>query len=639
MTLYQRFLTKTANVILVVFLSCVVLDVGKSLLINQKEYREQIEGKIDFINFAVRPYLETENKHLLHEFISAISPEDDFKQISILFFDEKNKVTKTFKNKSYNIPKWLIALELFPPSSKTMTLSKGWKEIAEINFVTNQNKFYGIFIAETKNFIISVVIFLLVIFILLSISFKRILIPIYKLTKKAHDVTFNRFANELPMPKETDLQLITKAVNQMSSKLKSNFEQQASEAYRIRANAFRDSISGLGNRDYFNNQMTSWLSESAIGSLILIKHHEILHAMSHNEVERTDALAKAFAEKLSMISIREKLSIYRINPDEFVIMTNIINVSELKMLANNLLTIVNKEPLSSQYCISIGITINNAEIRNKSILMTQADSALRNALNSAKPFIILDHSSPKDSMGKQEWKSLILDAIAHDWITFKYQPATDQEKNVIHQEVFSAIGNGNKYYSAARFLAAVEQLELGELFDCYVINRMIERLTHEPNLGPLTINLTIQSVTSPSFIRWLSSRMHKNSNLSGRLLFEIPENAFINHPDHLCLVTDQITRCNFGFGIDNYGRNFKSLGYLGNFTPNYVKIDFTYTNSLENDEQNFVLSSICRTAHNLNITTIATRVETEGQLNKLSELFVNGFQGFIFERQEKQLTI
>ena len=157
-------------------------------------------------------------------------------------------------------------------------------------------------------------------------------------------------------------------------------------------------------------------------------------------------------------------------------------------------------------------------------------------------------------------------------------------------------------------------------------------------MPPLSINLTKQSVTSAAFLRWLSSVLQKNQNLRGRLFFEIQKATFIRYPDHLSLVTEQINRFNFGFGIDNYGRNFKSLGYLSNFSPTYVKIDFSYTHSITNDEQNFVLASICRTAHNLNITTIATRVETEGQLNKLSELFVEGFQGFIFEKQEQKVN-
>ena len=64
-----------------------------------------------------------------------------------------------------------------------------------------------------------------------------------------------------------------------------------------------------------------------------------------------------------------------------------------------------------------------------------------------------------------------------------------------------------------------------------------------------------------------------------------------------------------------------------------MKIDFAYTQQLNDQTKSGVLSSISRTAHSLNIMTIATRVETETQLERLAELFVTGFQGYICEHQ------
>ncbi|WP_254813951.1 EAL domain-containing protein [Salinivibrio sp. ES.052] len=201
------------------------------------------------------------------------------------------------------------------------------------------------------------------------------------------------------------------------------------------------------------------------------------------------------------------------------------------------------------------------------------------------------------------------------------------------RSVLSHRKDGN-YYGAGHFLGAVEQLQLGEVLDKYVISHVINTLTTTPNIGPLAINLTLSSVTNASFIRWLGTTLSQHRKLAGQLLFEIPEIAFVRHADHTGLLTDQIRQSGFQFGVDNYGRNFQSLDYLQRFKPDYVKIDFAYTSHIEDDAQGHVLASICRTAHNLNITTIATRVETEAQLTHLSELFVSGFQGYVFNNTE-----
>lgn len=87
-----------------------------------------------------------------------------------------------------------------------------------------------------------------------------------------------------------------------------------------------------------------------------------------------------------------------------------------------------------------------------------------------------------------------------------------------------------------------------------------------------------------------------------------------------------------GLWVDNYGRNFQSLDYINEFRPKYVKLDYLFTHHLDDERQKFTLTSISRTAHNLGITTIASRVETQTQLDFLSEHFIEVFQGFIVDK-------
>ena len=114
--------------------------------------------------------------------------------------------------------------------------------------------------------------------------------------------------------------------------------------------------------------------------------------------------------------------------------------------------------------------------------------------------------------------------------------------------------------------------------------------------------------------------------------FEVPENCFINSPHHTALFCNAIRSAGAEFGVDNYGRNFQSLDYLNEFRPAYVKLDYLYTHNLDDENQKFTLTSISRTANNLGIKTIASRVETKDQLNLLAEHFIEVFQGFIVDK-------
>jgi EAL domain-containing protein (putative c-di-GMP-specific phosphodiesterase class I) len=127
--------------------------------------------------------------------------------------------------------------------------------------------------------------------------------------------------------------------------------------------------------------------------------------------------------------------------------------------------------------------------------------------------------------------------------------------------------------------------------------------------------------------------LEKHSKVAPMLHFEVPEACFIDHPHHTALLCNAIRQSGAEFGVDNYGRNFQSLEYIQEFRPNYVKLDYLFTHNLHDEKQKFTLTSISRTAHNLGITTIASRVETQIQLDFLTEHFVEVFQGFIVDKE------
>lgn len=134
----------------------------------------------------------------------------------------------------------------------------------------------------------------------------------------------------------------------------------------------------------------------------------------------------------------------------------------------------------------------------------------------------------------------------------------------------------------------------------------------------------------------MGTQLERNQALAELLIFEIHELVIIRHRDEVKLLCEKISKHGFKYGIDCYGRHFNKLDYLHEISPSYVKIDYVYTNHLKDQAQHDMLASICRTAHNLNIMTIATRVETQQQLSALSELYVDGFQGFIFAEKDAE---
>lgn len=121
-----------------------------------------------------------------------------------------------------------------------------------------------------------------------------------------------------------------------------------------------------------------------------------------------------------------------------------------------------------------------------------------------------------------------------------------------------------------------------------------------------------------------------NAGLKERLLFEIPEAAIMKHKEHVTALVNVLQEHDFQWGVDHYGRHFQSLGYLEELAPSYVKVDHGYTSQvMEPGADTSFLAAVCRAAHNAGVTTIATRVEDQHQVELLSKLHIDGYQGFV----------
>jgi diguanylate cyclase (GGDEF)-like protein len=446
----------------------------------------------------------------------------------------------------------------------------------------------------------------------------------------------------IPLPQQQDLRTIVKMMNQMHAHLEVNFKEQAQEAVKLRERAYRDEISGLGNRTFFINELNSWLKKSHTGGLAIMKTTLIDDNYHNFGYESGDDLVKQIASKLNESIIYSDLILARLSIDEFAILVPNITAEKLKLMGETILSVVENVHVDSsiqdEQSTRIGLLLNDTPT-TAGTLLTQLDNALSKAAQDPQqPAVFVKGSQTETALGKQQWKSLLLESIANDYFVFHFQPVIFETEDIYHLEVLTSIKKGKEEFSAGQFLGALEDLGIGSLFDRHVIQYIIKELNNDRKLGPLAVNLTYSSISDPTFIRWLSSLLQHNQTLAERLYFEIPESSFIRQPDTTGLLCSAIQFHGFGFGVDNYGRHFKSLDYLNEFRPNYVKIDFAYTHQLNNQTKSDLLASISRTAHRLNIKTIATRVETETQLERLSELFVNGFQGYIIEQRNEVLA-
>jgi len=636
MTLYRQLVVGMIAVFVLLLTSVFIIEFNTTRNFLEQQQRSEVNNTINTVGLALAPYLKSQDSVAVESVINALFDGSTYSTVRLVFLETNEEIVRSYPIKPSDVPEWFTNLSLFSPINDSRVVTSGWLQLAEVEIISHPGEAYSqLWSAFERLSAAFLGIFALG---LLSISFilRRALNPLRAIVQKMEQVANGQFGEPLLIPKTKDLIAVVDGINSMSAHVEESFKQQAKEAQKLRERAYMDPVSHLGNRAFFMGQLNQWLSESSLGGVAILHAEFIKHTYKSDGYEAGDGLVRELADLLSMTINLPNTVIARISTDEFGFVFPNIDENELKFAANSIITCIqdlNADPTGlSKAKASLGVVFN--EERKNS---TQMLSVLDNALTKAKsnPEIDYGYISSEHTgviMGKQQWRALVEEAINNDEVTFRFQSANSSFGETYHREVFSAIEKDGERYTANQYLLALEQLDASHIFDEHVIISVIRKLERQEMADAIAINITPTSIAQPSFIRWISQELAKHPSICEKLHFEIPETCFISNPHHTALFCNAVRGAGAMFGVDNYGRNFQSLEYLNEFRPDYVKLDYLYTHQLDDEKQKFTLTSISRTAHNLGIKTIASRVETQTQLDFLSEHFVDVFQGFIVDK-------
>ncbi|MGR5243615.1 MULTISPECIES: bifunctional diguanylate cyclase/phosphodiesterase [Vibrio] len=636
MTLYKKLVVGMVTVFILLMASVFVIEFNTTRDSLEQQQRSEVNNTINTVGLALAPYLKDKDKVAVESVINALFDGSTYSVVRLTALDSDYQVVRSYPVKPSTVPQWFINLNLFKPIHDKRVVTSGWMQLAEVEIISHPGAAYE---QLWKGFIRLLTAFG-IIFVagLISISYilRRSLKPLAAIVKKMHEIANNQFGDPLTRPKTKDLIAVVDGINMMSAQIELSFKEQAKEAQRLRAQAYLDPISSLGNRSFYITQVDQWLAEQTQGGIALLHAEYIGDIYETKDYQRADAHVKELSQRLKNTIDVPGVTIARLSSDEFGLLFPHMDESELRIIADTIINCVNglnTDPTGlAKPKVALGVA-HSKDLKSRSEVLSLVDNALSKAkAQPDKAYGFIGSDSPSSLMGKQQWKALVEEAIHSGWIKFRFQSAKNTWGKVFHKEVFSSIEKDGESYRANQYLFALEQLEATDIFDQYVIESMINMLESGELTEPVALNIAQSSLSQPSFIRWVTSTLYKHAKVAPMLHFEIPEECYIEHPHHTALLCNALRQSGAEFGVDNYGRNFQSLEYIQEFRPNYVKLDYLFTHNLHDEKQKFTLTSISRTAHNLGITTIASRVETQIQLDFLTEHFVEVFQGFIVDK-------
>ncbi|MGD8110964.1 bifunctional diguanylate cyclase/phosphodiesterase [Vibrio sp. TRT 17S01] len=636
MTLYKQLVAGMIAVFLMLMASVFIIEFNTTRNNLEQQQRSEVNNTINTVGLALAPYLEDKDQVAVESVINALFDGSSYSVVRLIFLDTGDEIIRSYPIKPNDVPQWFTKLNLFQKIHDKRVVTSGWMQLAEVEIVSHPGDAYTQLWNAFERLVIAFCLIFLIGLGAISFILKRALRPLQLIVEKMEQVARNQFGDPLPRPATKDLIYVVDGINSMSAQVELAFKAQAKEAQQLRERAYIDPVSQLGNRAYYMSQLNSWLGEGGHGGVAILEARFIKELYDDKGYEAGDGMIRQLADHLKVSLTSPNVAIARISTEEFGFILPNMEDSELKLVAESIVTYVqdiSADPTGMASAdVSLGV-VHNESGRTSTEVLTMLDNAL--ATSKANPDLLYGYVSsetPQNLMGKQQWKNLVEEAINNDWFSFRFQAANNSWGQTYHREVFSTIEKDGERYSANQYLFALEQLNSSHIFDEYVITAIVNKLEQGAYEEPVAVNIAQSSIAQPSFIRWVTQLLNKHKSVADKLHFEIPESCFINSPHHTALFCNAVRNAGADFGVDNYGRHFHSLDYINEFRPAYVKLDYLYTHHLDDEKQKFTLTSISRTAHNLGIKTIASRVETQTQLDFLSEHFIEVFQGFIVDK-------
>lgn len=365
--------------------------------------------------------------------------------------------------------------------------------------------------------------------------------------------------------------------------------------------------------------------------------------------EINDSYGHRFGDKL-LIRIAEVLQtitpgnskIIRTGGDEFVVILE-CNKEEnqidliMQNLVNTLRHPFNIDNVDIYITASVGIAMYPSDAENSEDLFQKADAAMYNAKKRGRnTYSFYESKFTETSIQRTTISTNLKKAIQSGELSLYYQPQVDHlTGEIIGLEALCRWFTPEGTVSPGVFIPIAEEsgliLEIGE----FVLREGCLKTSQWDKAGLLNgrvaINISARQLSHIDFIDTLD-RIISETQCDPKLIeLEITESSILNDPEYVSTLLHTLKKRGFFISIDDFGTGYSSLSYLKNLPIDKLKIDQSFIRNItDNTKNQTIVKTIIALAKGLEIKVLAEGVETDKELEFLSENNIDSIQGYFF---------
>jgi EAL domain-containing protein (putative c-di-GMP-specific phosphodiesterase class I) len=228
---------------------------------------------------------------------------------------------------------------------------------------------------------------------------------------------------------------------------------------------------------------------------------------------------------------------------------------------------------------------------------------------------------------------MVEQAVRHRHVLLAYQPAVHAaltDRVAFWEALIRVLDETGRIIPAREFIHQVEETETGRILDCLALEKGLRTLSRVPDLR-LSINMSARSIGYRRWMRILERVLRSDATVGERLILEISEASVARIPEVAGSFITDLRHRGISFALDDFGAGDSAFRHFRDLQFDILKIDGSYTRDISGNADNQVLTrGIVALARELDLFTVAGRVETVADAEDLARLGVDCLQGYAF---------
>ncbi|WP_046118649.1 EAL domain-containing protein [Ensifer aridi] len=340
----------------------------------------------------------------------------------------------------------------------------------------------------------------------------------------------------------------------------------------------------------------------------------------------------------------------RLGGDEFAILIAATDVIALASEIGERVGEALREPMpveSNELSVSasIGLAVYPTHAASASDLLLKADMAMYARKRDGKNGLqIFDTGMLDTARERHEIEQCIEAGLKEDWFEAWLQPIVSlADGRIIGFEALVRLDHPEKgLMPPGKIIGIAEETGTISRIGDRVLEKAIRHLaaisaldgTQDTylavNFSPLQFELTLA--------HRLAALLLKHHISPRRIVIEITEAVLMLDNPEVHAVLKQLSEFGCRIALDDFGTGYSSLSYLNRFPVDIVKIDQSFTRSLNSNaadvrrKSRMLIKGIRTISHQMGCTVVAEGIETEDQWQLLRKLGVDNGQGYLFSR-------